>query len=54
MRLTMSRIGSERDLGVGICLAFGWPDNLLLDSLKGLALLILARQGQARRLVVCR
>lgn len=38
-------------IGVGIYLAFGRPDNLLLDSLKGLLLIVLTWQCQAKGLI---
>jgi len=41
-------------VGAGIYLAFGRPDNLLLDSLKGLLIVVLTWRCQARRLVVRR
>ena len=41
-------------IGIGIYVAFGWPDNLLLDSLKGLLLLVLTWLCRARGLVVRR
>lgn len=41
-------------IGIGIYIQFGRPDNLLLDSLKGLILILLTWQCQARRLVVRR
>ena len=34
-------------IGIGIYLAFGKADNLVLDSLKGLALVVLTRLCQA-------
>jgi hypothetical protein len=36
-------------IGIGIYFAFGKPDNLLLDSLKGLMLLILTNRTVADR-----
>ncbi|WP_018621193.1 hypothetical protein [Spirosoma luteum] len=36
-------------IGIGIYVAFGKPDNLLLDSLKGLLLLILTNRTLADR-----
>ncbi|NML64699.1 protein BatD [Hymenobacter sp. RP-2-7] len=41
-------------VGVGIYATFGRPDNLLLDSLKGLLLVVLTAWCQARRAVVQR
>lgn len=41
-------------IGVGIYIQFGRPENLLLDSLKGLLIIGLTWQCQARRLVVRR
>lgn len=41
-------------VGIGIYSKFGRPDNLLLDSLKGLLIIVLTWQCQARRLVVRR
>jgi hypothetical protein len=41
-------------IGVGIYIQFGRPHNLLLDSLKGLVIIVLTWQCQARRLVVRR
>ena len=35
-------------IGIGIYLAFGKPDNLLLDSLKGLLLVILTNRSRVR------
>ncbi|MBC3788781.1 hypothetical protein [Spirosoma utsteinense] len=35
-------------IGIGIYLAFGKPDNLLLDSLKGLLIVILTSRSQVR------
>ena len=41
-------------LGIGIYVAFGRPDNLLLDSLKGLLIIGLTWRCQAQGLVVRR
>lgn len=41
-------------IGIGIYLAFGRPDNLLLDSLKGLLIVVLTWRCQVQRLVVRR
>jgi hypothetical protein len=41
-------------IGVGIYIQFGRLDNLLLDSLKGLLIIVLTWQCQARSLVVRR
>lgn len=41
-------------IGIGIYVAFGRPENLLLDSLKGLLLVGLTWRCQAQRLVVRR
>lgn len=41
-------------IGVGIYLAFGKPDNLLLDSLKGLLLVVLTWRCQASRMLTRR
>ena len=41
-------------IGIGIYVAFGRPDNLLLDSLKGLLIIVLTWRCQAARLVVRR
>lgn len=41
-------------IGVGIYAAFGRPDNLLLDSLKGVLIVVLTWRCQARGLVVRR
>lgn len=41
-------------IGIGIYVAFGRPDNLLLDSLKGVLLVGLTWRCQAGRLVVRR
>lgn len=41
-------------IGVGIYLAFGRPDNLLLDSLKGVLIIGLTWRCQVSRLVVRR
>ncbi|MBD2724240.1 hypothetical protein [Hymenobacter armeniacus] len=41
-------------IGVGIYYAFGKPDNLLLDSVKGLLIVILTWRCQASRLMARR
>ena len=41
-------------IGVGIYYAFGKPDNLLLDSVKGILIVILTWRCQADRLMVRR
>ena len=41
-------------IGVGIYYAFGKPDNLLLDSVKGILIVILTWRYQADRLMVRR
>lgn len=41
-------------IGVGIYVAFGRPENLLLDSLKGLLIVVLTWRCQAGGLVVRR
>lgn len=41
-------------IGVGIYYAFGKPDNLLLDSLKGLLIVVLTWRCQASRVMVRR
>jgi hypothetical protein len=41
-------------LGVGIYVVFGRPDNLVLDSLKGLLLVVLTWRYQASRLLLRR
>ncbi|MGI4863632.1 MAG: hypothetical protein ACRYFZ_06880 [Janthinobacterium lividum] len=41
-------------IGIGIYMAFGQPDNLLLDSLKGLLIVVLTWRCQVQRLVVRR
>ena len=41
-------------IGIGIYVAFGRPDNLLLDSLKGLLIVVLTWRCQAGGLVVRR
>ena len=41
-------------IGVGIYYAFGKPDNLLLDSVKGLFIVILTWRCQASRIMVRR
>jgi hypothetical protein len=41
-------------IGVGIYVAFGRPDTLLFDSLKGVLIVVLTWRCQAQRLVVRR
>ena len=41
-------------IGIGIYFAFGKPDNLLLDSAKGLLIVILTWRCQAARLMARR
>lgn len=41
-------------IGIGIYAAFGKPDNLLLDSVKGLLIVILTWRCQAARLMMRR
>lgn len=41
-------------IGVGIYISFGRPDNLLLDSLKGLFIVVLTWRCQATRMPVRR
>jgi hypothetical protein len=41
-------------IGIGIYFAFGKPDNLLLDSLKGLLIVVLTWRCQAARLMARR
>lgn len=41
-------------IGIGICAAFGKPDNLLLDSLKGLLIIVFTWRCQATRMPVRR
>ena len=41
-------------IGIGIYVAFGRPDNLLLDSLKGLVIICLTWQCRAKGLVLRR
>lgn len=41
-------------IGIGIYVAFGRPENLLLDSLKGLIIIALTWQCQAKGLVLRR
>lgn len=41
-------------IGIGIYFAFGKPDNLLLDSLKGLLIIVLTWRCQAGRLMARR
>ena len=41
-------------IGIGSYIQFGRPENLLFDSLKGLIIIALTWQCQARRLVVRR
>ena len=41
-------------IGIGIYFAFGKPDNLLLDSLKGLLIVVLTWRCQAARLIARR
>lgn len=41
-------------IGIGIYYAFGKPDNLLLDSVKGLLIIILTWRCQAARLMARR
>lgn len=41
-------------IGIGIYVAFGRPDNLLLDSLKGLIIIVLTWQCRAKGLVLRR
>jgi hypothetical protein len=41
-------------IGIGIYVAFGKPDNLLLDSVKGLLIVILTWRCQASRLMMRR
>ena len=41
-------------IGVGIYYAFGKPDNLLLDSVKGLLIVLLTWRCQANRLMARR
>ncbi len=36
-------------IGIGIYVAFGKPDNLLLDSLKGLLIVVLTNRTRAHR-----
>jgi hypothetical protein len=41
-------------IGIGIYFAFGKPDNLLLDSVKGLLIIILTRRCQTSRVMLRR
>ncbi|MET4074891.1 hypothetical protein [Hymenobacter sp. UYCo722] len=41
-------------IGIGIYFAFGKPDNLLLDSVKGLLIVVLTWRCQAARLMARR
>lgn len=41
-------------IGVGIYYAFGKPDNLLLDSVKGLLIVVLTWRCQASRMMIRR
>ena len=41
-------------IGLGIYYAYGRPDNLLLDSVKGLLIVVLTWRCQARRLMARR
>jgi hypothetical protein len=41
-------------IGIGIYYAFGKPDNLLLDSVKGLLILVLTWRCQATRMMTRR
>ena len=41
-------------IGIGIYYAFGKPDNLLLDSVKGLVIVVLTWRCQAARLMARR
>ena len=41
-------------IGIGIYLAFGKPDNLLLDSVKGLLIVLLTWRCQASRVMLRR
>lgn len=41
-------------IGIGIYYAFGKPDNLLLDSLKGLLIVVLTWRCQSTRMMIRR
>ena len=41
-------------IGIGIYYAFGKPDNLLLDSVKGILIVVLTRRCQVSRLMARR